>query len=125
MEKSMYNWLVQKHGRNLGMIWHILFLIISISHYIAYVFLIQIYVDRSDSSEYLEDKVKPFDWTFTTDYTGTTSGFEIEETNERIDMDKLRQKDKIMFYNDLTLFEDELHDNGIAVSSVKIVSYCK
>lgn len=71
----------------------------------------------------MEEKVKPFDWTFTTDYTGTTFGFEVEETNERINMDKLRQKDKILFYNDLTLFEDELHDNGIAVNSVKIVSF--
>lgn len=63
----------------------------------------------------------PFDWTFTTDYTGTISGFAVEETTERIDMDKLRRKDKILFYHDLTLFEDELHDNGIAVMSVKIV----
>ncbi|XP_011267888.1 TIP41-like protein [Camponotus floridanus] len=75
---------------------------------------------RSESSEYLEEKIKPFDWTFTTSYTGTITGFEVEETNERIDMDKLRQRDKIMFYHDLTLFEDELHDNGIAVNSVKI-----
>ncbi|KAL0121295.1 hypothetical protein PUN28_008749 [Cardiocondyla obscurior] len=75
---------------------------------------------RSESSEYLEEKIKPFDWTFTTNYTGTISGFKVEETNERIDMDKLKQRDKIMFYHDLTLFEDELHDNGIAVNSVKI-----
>ncbi|XP_011345432.2 TIP41-like protein [Ooceraea biroi] len=75
---------------------------------------------RSESSEYLEEKIKPFDWTFTTNYTGTVSGFEVSETNERIDMDKLRQRDKIMFYHELTLFEDELHDNGIAASSVKI-----
>jgi len=83
---------------------------------------IYIYINRSESSEYLEEKIKPFDWTFTTGYTGTISGFEVEETNERIDMDKLRQRDRIMFYHDLTLFEDELHDNGIAVNSVKIVS---
>lgn len=31
-------------------------------------------------------------------------------------------KEQILFYNDLTLFEDELHDNGTSVSSVKIVS---
>lgn len=86
-------------------------------------FSVHMCIDRSDSSEYLEEKIKPFDWTFTTNYTGTISGFKVEETNERIDMDKLKQKDKIMFYHDLTLFEDELHDNGIAVSSVKIVSY--
>lgn len=86
-------------------------------------FSVHVCIDRSDSSEYLEEKIKPFDWTFTTNYTGTISDFKIEETNERIDMDKLKQRDKIMFYHDLTLFEDELHDNGIAVCSVKIVSY--
>ncbi|XP_076278085.1 TIP41-like protein [Lasioglossum baleicum] len=75
---------------------------------------------RSETSEYLEEKIKPFDWTFTTSYTGSVSNFKFEETNERIDMDKLRRKDKILFYHDLTLFEDELHDNGIAVCSVKI-----
>ncbi|CAK9815354.1 TIP41-like protein [Anthophora quadrimaculata] len=75
---------------------------------------------RSESTEYLEEKVKPFDWTFTTTYTGTISNFEVQETNERIDVDKLRRRDKILFYHDITMFEDELHDNGIAVCSVKI-----
>lgn len=50
------------------------------------------------------------------------SGFELEETDERIDLEKLKRKDKILFYTDLTLFEDELHDNGIASLSVKMVS---
>ncbi|XP_033338895.2 TIP41-like protein [Megalopta genalis] len=75
---------------------------------------------RSENSEYLEEKIKPFDWTFTTSYTGTMNNFKFEETHERIDMDKLKRRDKILFYHDLTLFEDELHDNGIAVCSVKI-----
>ncbi|XP_054001291.1 TIP41-like protein [Hylaeus anthracinus] len=75
---------------------------------------------RLESSEYLEEKVKPFDWTFTISYTGTASNLEVQETNERIDMDKLKRREKILFYHDLTLFEDELHDNGIAVCSVKI-----
>lgn len=69
----------------------------------------------------MEEKVKPFDWTFTTDYMGTMSGFEIEETDERINVENLKRKDKILFYVDLTLFEDELHDNGIAASSIKMV----
>lgn len=76
---------------------------------------------RSENKEYLDEKVKPFDWTFTTDYKGTISGFEEVETDEKIDLDKLKRKDKILFYVDLTLFEDELHDNGIAVSSIKMV----
>lgn len=76
---------------------------------------------RLDNKELLEEKIKPFDWTFTTNYMGTMSGFELVSTEERIDMEKLKKKDKILFYTDLTLFEDELHDNGIASLSVKIV----
>ncbi|XP_043268518.1 TIP41-like protein isoform X2 [Venturia canescens] len=75
---------------------------------------------RLENKEYLEEKVKPFDWTFTTDYMGTTLGFEVQETKERIDVDKLKVKEKILFYHDLTLYEDELHDHGIAAMSVKI-----
>ncbi|XP_021924422.1 TIP41-like protein [Zootermopsis nevadensis] len=67
------------------------------------------------------DEVKPFDWTFTTDYKGTlTGGFAVTPTDSRIDVEKLRQREKILFYHDLLLFEDELHDNGTAVCSVKI-----
>ena len=54
---------------------------------------------------------------------GSISGEHIlEETTQRINMDKLKQREQILFYNDLTLFEDELHDNGVASCSVKIVS---
>lgn len=70
----------------------------------------------------MKETAKPFDWTFTTDYMGTMSGFQAEVTDECIDMEKLKRKDKILFYVDLTLFEDELHDNGIASLSVKMVS---
>lgn len=44
------------------------------------------------------------------------------DTDERINVEKLKQKEKILFYQDFTLYEDELHDNGIASCSVKIVS---
>lgn len=77
---------------------------------------------RAESKEYMKETIKPFDWTFTTDYMGTMSGFQVEDTDERIDMEKLKRKDKILFYVDITLFEDELHDNGIASLSVKMVS---
>nr|CAD7194681.1 unnamed protein product [Timema douglasi] len=67
------------------------------------------------------NEVKPFDWTFSTNYSGTVLGnFVVSSTAERIDMDKLRQKEQILFYEDLILFEDELHDNGVATCSVKI-----
>lgn len=71
----------------------------------------------------LEEKIKPFDWTFSTDYRGTASdGFVVTETEERIDFDRLKEKEAILFYQDLMLYEDELHDNGIASCTVKIVS---
>ncbi|VVC91619.1 TIP41-like protein [Leptidea sinapis] len=64
---------------------------------------------------------KPFDWTFSTNYKGTLSNFvSIEATDETINFELLKQKDQILFYHDLTLFEDELHDHGISKLSVKI-----
>lgn len=66
------------------------------------------------------EKVKPFDWTFCTDYQGTAEGLKIETTDKKIDLMKLMKRENILFYHDLSLFEDELHDHGISFSSVKI-----
>ena len=45
----------------------------------------------------------------------------VEPTEMCIDYDKLRQQEKIFFYDDVLLFEDELADNGSAMLRVKIV----
>ena len=45
----------------------------------------------------------------------------VEASDERIDMERLKVRDKISFYSDVILFEDELHDSGCSVLSVKIV----
>ncbi|KAK7503274.1 hypothetical protein BaRGS_00005539 [Batillaria attramentaria] len=79
---------------------------------------------RSDC-EHIKNVVKPFDWTFTTDYRGTLYGqpgaeMKVLETTEHIDIEKLKQRERICFYDDIMLFEDELSDNGCAVLSVKI-----
>lgn len=75
---------------------------------------------RLDSG--LVDKnINQFDWTYSTYYEGTLFGCSVTEPiKERIDMEKLKEQEEILFYSDLTLFEDELHDNGVAVCSVKI-----
>lgn len=71
-----------------------------------------------------EEKLKPFDWSFTTDYQGTINDkFTTEKTDLKIDKFKLMVKEQILFYEDLSIFEDELHDNGTSVLSVKIVSH--
>lgn len=66
---------------------------------------------------------KQFDWTFCTKYQGTVGEtFQVDgNTDLRIDLTKLMRKERILFYHDLTLYEDELHDHGISVCSVKIV----
>lgn len=102
-------------------------------------------------SEHSKEVVKPYDWTYTTDYRGTLIGEEtqmkvgwdwrtvwellavnalsssssplkVSETTERIDMEKLKAREQIMFFDEVLLFEDELHDHGVSMISVKIVS---
>lgn len=74
--------------------------------------------------EHLGQKIKPFDWTFSSDYKGTIKGpVKILPTDERIDIEKLKVKEKILFYQDLMLYEDELHDNGISSCTIKIVIF--
>lgn len=91
---------------------------------------------------------KPFDWTYTTEYKGTlVNGYrksqqkshlgrelaetsantessivqiKVEETEERIDMNKLKEKEEIIFYEDITLYEDELADHGVSKYNVKV-----
>ncbi|CDQ70090.1 unnamed protein product [Oncorhynchus mykiss] len=78
---------------------------------------------RADS-EHSKEVVKRYDWTYTTDYRGTLLGEDLQmtatETSERIDMEKLKAREQIMFFDDVLLFEDELHDHGVSMISVKI-----
>lgn len=79
---------------------------------------------RQDCEFIDKEVVKPFDWTFTSEYKGTVHGEEfvslIEETEDRIDLEKLKEREKILFYDDVCLYEDELGDNGTSMLSVKI-----
>ncbi|KAL4608724.1 TIP41-like protein-like [Arapaima gigas] len=78
---------------------------------------------RADS-EHSKEVVKPYDWTYTTDYRGTLLGddlkIKVTPTTERIDLEKLKTREQIMFFEDVLLFEDELHDHGVSMISVKI-----
>lgn len=70
---------------------------------------------------FTESHIHPFDWTYNTEYAGSLRGdWVVEKTAQQIDLEKLKQRETIHFYQDLILFEDELHDNGIAKLSVKI-----
>ncbi|XP_051551653.1 TIP41-like protein isoform X2 [Myxocyprinus asiaticus] len=78
---------------------------------------------RADS-DHSKDVVKRYDWTYTTDYRGTLLGedtqMKVMPTTERIDMEKLKAREQIQFFEDVLLFEDELHDHGVSMIGVKI-----
>merc|ERR1712000_222686 len=72
-----------------------------------------------------EDKLvqgKAFDWTYTTNYFGTVDEkkFQSVETEQRIDIERLKRHDPILFFDELILFEDELADNGSSMLTVKL-----
>lgn len=76
--------------------------------------------------EFIKQVVKPFDWTFSTDYKGTiftkdpNHSIKVVPTTDRIDLEKLKKREKILFYQDILLFEDELADNGTSMMNAKI-----
>ncbi|KAG7169926.1 TIP41-like protein isoform X2 [Homarus americanus] len=71
--------------------------------------------------EFAQKVVKPYDWTYTTNYRGTLSGGIVaESTDERIDLNKLREREEIKFYEEIFLYEDELDDNGSTRCVVKV-----
>lgn len=66
------------------------------------------------------ESVKPYDWTYSTNYRGTVSGGRFEQTEEKIPLEKLLRPDPILFFDESILFEDELGDNGISMLSTKV-----
>ena len=48
-----------------------------------------------------------------------------ERTISGIDYERLKLREKILFFDEVILYEDELDDNGCAVLSAKIVSVRK
>ncbi|CAB3403575.1 unnamed protein product [Caenorhabditis bovis] len=75
---------------------------------------------RQERLKMITEQHQPFDWTYTTHYKGTVAGCTVEATEEKIDMERLKRRDQIMFHSSVTLFEDELADHGIAQLSARI-----
>lgn len=64
---------------------------------------------------------KEFDWTFSSAYAGTVQSAHVPHaTEEQIDLERLKRRDPILFYDEVVLFEDELADNGASMLSVKL-----
>ncbi|KAL2842954.1 TIP41-like family-domain-containing protein [Aspergillus pseudoustus] len=78
---------------------------------------------REATHDGIKDVVKPFDWSYSTDYKGSiisTQGHSFEETSTPIPIHLLKRPDPILFFDEVVLYEDELADNGITMLSCKI-----
>ena len=74
---------------------------------------------RENTHEGIKEVVKPFDWSYTTDYQGTVKGKTFEATSEPIPVELLKRPDPILFFEEVLLYESELDDNGISIVSCK------
>lgn len=70
----------------------------------------------------IKEVVKPFDWSYTTDYRGTLTPTSppFHESSTPIPVEVLTRPDPILFFDEVFLYEDELADNGIAMLSCKV-----
>ena len=75
-------------------------------------------------------ETKPYDWTYTTTYAGHPTSSEPPTewlaqdpttSNYEIPISELTRPDPILFYAEIPLYEDELHDNGASSYLVRIV----
>ena len=66
--------------------------------------------------------MKPFDWSYTTDYKGSLrSNSQIfKPSTSKIPLELLKRPDPILFFDEIMLYEDEMADNGITMLSCKI-----
>jgi hypothetical protein len=61
---------------------------------------------KEERSEVLVDIPSiEYDWTFHSEYSGTSSGASLEDAAEGIPYDKLKQKEEILFWDQLVLME--------------------
>lgn len=77
---------------------------------------------REKTHEGIKEVVKPFDWSYSTDYQGTLhpNARPFEPTTKPIPIELLKRPDPILFFDEVVLYEDELADNGITMLSCKI-----
>ena len=82
--------------------------------------------ERSHQEE-VKQVVKPFDWSYSTDYKGTTDRGnstgewrESDQVKHPVRVDLLSRPDPILFFDAVDLYEDELADNGAAILNIKI-----
>ena len=79
-------------------------------------------IHREKKHEGITEIVKPFDWSYSTNYKGTVhDGAPVfEPSAKQIPLELLKRPDPILFFDEVILYEDEMADNGITMYSCKI-----
>ncbi|KFY11422.1 hypothetical protein V492_04471 [Pseudogymnoascus sp. VKM F-4246] len=78
---------------------------------------------REKTHETIKEVVKPFDWSYSTDYKGTIGGaspIPFTPDTEPIPIELLKRPDPILHFEEVVLYESELDDNGISLYSIKL-----
>ena len=77
---------------------------------------------REKKHEGITEVVKPFDWSYSTDYKGTLrpGSPQFQPSDISIPLELLKRPDPILFFDKVMLYEDEMADNGITMLSCKI-----
>ncbi|KAI8391162.1 TIP41-like family-domain-containing protein [Radiomyces spectabilis] len=68
----------------------------------------------------VKDVIKPYDWTYSTEYQGTCAASFTAAEEPKIDIERLKKPEPILFYDENILYEDELADNGTAMLSIRL-----
>ncbi|KAJ3219891.1 hypothetical protein HK099_004537 [Clydaea vesicula] len=77
----------------------------------------------------IKEIIKPYDWTYSTNYTGTFRMLDkennhsdalFEKSDTEINVENLKKQNPILFYGEMVLFEDELADNGTAIFTLRV-----
>lgn len=77
---------------------------------------------RETKHEGITEVVKPFDWSYSTNYKGTehSESKYLEHSDTPIPLELLKRPDPIVFFDEVMLYEDEMADNGITLLSCKL-----
>lgn len=78
---------------------------------------------REVTTQKIKEVVKPYDWSYSTTYSGTETAVakgKLTESNALMPLELLKQRDPILFFDEVVLYESELDDNGISIYSAKL-----
>jgi hypothetical protein len=113
--------------------WHLVAYSLLVQHSLTSVLIPALERTGPDSQIPLPQTVatKPYDWTYTTTYAGSVDDAgsgnvqwvpgESINPQHTIPIAELSRPDPILFYAEIPLFDDELHDNGASHLLVRVV----